>query len=295
MRLETFRGPEPQRVFAEARAMLGEDAMIIRTRVLREGGSVVVEVIAAASSDVESFRRQLEPHPLPLPRTAQEGSGEPLPNAERRAPSAGYPRPYTVALVGPTGAGKTTTVAKLAVHPQAFGGTRVGLLTLDTFRVGALEQLYTYAEIAELPMEVVYDDREVEGALARLAKCDVILVDTPGRSPRLQTAGMEWQTMLRHIAPDETHLVIPASIRVDIALLIRDSFVPHGATHLLLSKLDEVPSEFGVADLALRLNLPARWVTDGQEIPTDLRPAGARILASLGLAPETADVKTAAA
>lgn len=261
MKLHTFRGPDLGSVFQQAQDALGEDAMIVRNRVLREGPATTVEVVAVRAGDVDRFRRRLEPAPLPK----------------------GGARPLTIALVGPTGAGKTTTVAKLATNPIAFGGQRVGLLTLDTFRAGALEQLGTYAEIAGLPLEVVYDAREVQAALRRLASRAVILVDTPGRGPHTGN-GAGWGELLSGIAPDETHLVIPASLRIDLADGVRQQIAAQGtpATHMLLSKLDEVPEERGVADLATRLDLPARWVTDGQDVPTDLRSAPARILASLG-------------
>ena len=118
MRLETFRGPDLGAVSERAYAVLGRDAMIVRTRVLREGDRTVVEVTATPAHEVERLRAQLAPERLPLP-------------GERG-------RPFVLALVGPTGAGKTTTAAKLATHPAAFGSWRVGLLTLDTFRVGAV-------------------------------------------------------------------------------------------------------------------------------------------------------------
>ncbi len=260
MRLETFRGPDLGSVTARATAVLGDDALVLRTRVLREGDGTVVEVTAAAAREVEWLRRQLEPGPLPA-----RGSG----------------RPYVVALVGPTGAGKTTTLAKLATHAGAFGRKRVGLLTLDTYRAGALEQLGTYAEIAGLPLEAVYDAREVPDALKRLRTCDVVLVDTPGRSPRSRELNEGWRGILAAVAPDETHLVVPATVRTDVAMAVRDAFDAFGATHLLLTKLDEVPGETGVAELAMAMELPARWAADGQEIPEDLRPAGPRIVASL--------------
>lgn len=257
MRVETFRGPDLGSVSERVRAALGEEAMIVRTRVL----SGAVEVVAAAAHDVERLRGRLEPLPLPQGRAG---------------------RPCVVALVGPTGAGKTTTAAKLAVHPGAFGRRRVGLLTLDTYRVGALEQLQTYAEIAGLPLEVAYHAREVPEALKRLRDREVVLVDTPGRSPRAQELNAGWRDLLAAVGPDEVHLVLPATVRADVALAALDAYEPFGTTHLLLSKLDEVPGEAGVAELAFRLDLPARWVTDGQEIPADLHRAGGRILASLG-------------
>ena len=89
------------------------------------------------------------------------------------------------------------------------------------------------------------------------------------------------------MAPDEVHLVLPASLRADLAIDVargyRTSREHRGATHLLLSKLDEVPRESGIADLALSLEMPSRWVTDGQDVPTDLKPGVQRILRSFGL------------
>jgi flagellar biosynthesis protein FlhF len=274
MKLETFRGTDSLRVFEAARVALGDDVMVIRTRSYREAGQNVFEILATTPADVAEFERRLEAAPLPLHgRTGRRGSV----------------RPLVIALVGPTGAGKTTTIAKLASHPRAFGERSVGLLTLDTYRVGAVEQLAIVADLAGLPLEVAYGPGEVDDAMRRLGGCEVVLIDTPGRSPRAERLNSEWGALLAEARPDEVHLVLPAVLRGDIADAVGRSFASHGATHLLLTKLDEVPGEVGVADLAGTMGLPARWITDGQEIPTDLRPAAPRILASLGLSP-AADV-----
>lgn len=271
MNLHTFRGPELQRLLDAARRALGEDALVVQTRQIQLAGTRVLEVVAARGVELERFRARLEPEPLVLPVARRRGE-----------------RPRIFALVGPTGAGKTTTAAKLAVHPDAFGGRKVGLLTLDTYRVGALEQLEIVAEVARLPLEVAYSAGEVEAALRRLSTCEVVIIDTPGRSPKAAAPNEEWRSLLAAARPDETHLVLPATLRADIAESMYAAHAALGVTHLLLSKLDEVPGEAGVADLALRVPLPARWVTDGQEIPADLRGAPARILATLGLRPEDA-------
>jgi flagellar biosynthesis protein FlhF len=186
-----------------------------------------------------------------------------------------------IALVGPTGAGKTTTAAKIALSPHAFGSRKVGLLTLDTYRVGAIEQIRTYADVAGMPLEVVYQAREVRDALSRLARCEVIVVDTPGRGPRAANDEMEWREVLAAIAPDETHLVVPASVSFDFASHVRTTYEPTGVTHSLITKLDELPGEAYAVALADRLGLPARWVADGQEVPVDLRGAVQRILHAL--------------
>lgn len=269
MRLEVIHGRDLPSVSRVAEALLGEDAVLLHVRIARHGEGSDVEVTAAAAGDVDAFRRRLTATPLPAP-DAVRASG----------------RPYVVALVGPTGAGKTTTIAKLAANALAFAGWTTGLLTLDTYRVAGLEQLATYAELTGCPMEVAYDAADARDALARLAgRADVVLVDTPGRSPRATGRDDDWQQALEAIAPDEVHLVLPAGLRLDVAVAQRDAHATLACTHVLLTKLDEVPGDAGIADLADVLDLPARWCADGIEVPTALCAAPSRLVAALGLAP----------
>jgi flagellar biosynthesis protein FlhF len=269
MLLERFRGADLSHVGDRARRSLGDDVMILHTRTVRDGGVPMVEVLAATSQTIDRVRERLEPKPFPSGMRAADGT------------------PYRIALVGPTGAGKTTTAAKLAVRRGMFGSARPGLLTLDTYRVGGMEQLATYAELADVPFEVVYDAQEIDAAMRRLSSCDVVIIDTPGRSPASAELTERWRTLLDALSPDEVHLVLPAHLRADLAVDIGRAYAPtrqhRGASHLLVSKLDEVPRETGVADLALSLGLPARWVTDGQDVPTDLKPGVARLLRAYGL------------
>ena len=267
MRLESFRARDLGAVARSAEALFGDEAVVLHTRTVRDGTEQVVEVVAASASDVDAFRTQLTPAHLPNP-TARRGN-----------------RPYVVALVGPTGAGKTTTIAKLAANLHAFGTWRVGMITLDTFRVAGLEQIATYAEITGCPLEVAYDAADAARAVAQLTAVDVILVDTPGRGPRSQGDAGTWRAALRQLRPDEVHLCMPASWRLDLATSARESFAPLGITHALVTKLDEVPADAMIARLAAAIELPARWVTDGQDIPTDLRDAAPRMLGALGVAP----------
>jgi flagellar biosynthesis protein FlhF len=269
MELERFRGADLAHVADRARRTFGDDVMILHTRMIRDGGVPMVEVMAAPAQSLDRVRARLEAKPFP---------------AQLRKPDG---RPYCIALVGPTGAGKTTTAAKLAVRQNTFGANRTGLLTIDTYRVGGLEQLSTYAELAAVPFEVVYDVKEIDAALRRLSSCDVVIIDTPGRSPAAAELTERWRTLLDGFRPDEIHLVLPATLRTDIAIDTARSYIATrshlGATHLLLSKLDEVPRETGVADLALTLGMPARWIVDGQDVPTDLKPGAPRILRSFGM------------
>lgn len=269
MASERFRGADMPHVADRARRALGDDVMILHTRTVRDGGVPMVEVLATTSDAIDRVRARLEPAPFPRQMRSADG------------------KPYRIALVGPTGAGKTTTAAKLAVRRGMFGAARAGLLTLDTYRVGGMEQLATYAELADVPFEVVYDAREIDAAMKRLSSCDVVIIDTPGRSPASSELTERWRSLLDALAPDEVHLVLPASLRPDLAIDVARAYSPtrthRGATHLLLSKVDEVPREAGVSDLALSLAMPTRWVTDGQDVPADLKPGVTRILRAYGL------------
>ena len=186
---ERFRGADLSQVADRARRSMGDDVMILHTRTVREGGLPMVEVLAATSTTVDRVRERLEPEPLPRQMRNADGT------------------PYRIALIGPTGAGKTTTAAKLAVRRGMFGSARVGLLTIDTYRVGGMEQLATYAELADVPFEVVYDEREIADAMKRLSSCDVVIIDTPGRSPASSELTERWRTLLDALMPNEVHLV----------------------------------------------------------------------------------------
>jgi flagellar biosynthesis protein FlhF len=261
MQLETFRGQELRSVIAWVHRSLGEDALVVRTNVLKRPEGDVYEVVAARPQDMDAYRRTLTEGPIST-RIAERKSA----------------RPYVVALVGPPGAGKTTAAMKVALHPRGIGGKRVGLVTLDTYRVGAVEEMQTYAEIAGLPLEVVYHAREVEAALERMAGLDVVVVDTPGRA----TTESAWVHALRALQPDEVHLVLPAGLRLDVARGLRDRLASIGPTHALLTKLDELPGDAGLASTVDALELPVRWLGEGYEVPGRLAPATSRIVRSLG-------------
>lgn len=181
--------------------------------------------------------------------------------------------PAVLALVGPTGSGKTTTIAKLARHPSVFGRLPVGLLCLDTYRIGAVEQSRIYAEIARLPLQVAYEIDEIPRALQRLRHCEVVLVDTPGRGPARNADRFEIRRHLERLDPVEVHLTIPAGLDARHARRVIEDHRPLGVTHVIATKTDEFPGDPTVFELADELGLPMRWLTNGQEVPMDLESA----------------------
>jgi flagellar biosynthesis protein FlhF len=192
-----------------------------------------------------------------------------------------------VALVGPTGVGKTTTIAKLAAGFRLEAKRRVGLITIDTFRIAAVQQLQAYAEIMELPMEVVDDPKQMQAALNRLADVDLVLIDTAGRSPRSEARVAQLRTLLQAAAPDETHLVVSATSSRETITNILDGFAPVQPTAMILTKLDEAVQTAGPLSALDGRDLPINYITNGQQVPDDISTADAAaltqpLLASIG-------------
>lgn len=190
-------------------------------------------------------------------------------------------RGKVVALAGPTGVGKTTTLAKLAAQFALNEGKRVAFITVDTFRVAAVEQLRTYAEIAEVPCYVARTPEEFAAILGRLAGLDLILVDTAGRShrdePRMSELARFWEAR----RPDEIHLVISATARYSDALEILDRYRAVGFDRLLFTKLDETRHHGLILNASVVARRPLSYITTGQQVPEDIALARAGDLAKL--------------
>jgi len=187
-------------------------------------------------------------------------------------------------LVGPTGVGKTTTIAKLAAGFRIQERRRIGLVTIDTFRIAAVQQLEAYAEIMDLPMEVVEKPAEMQPAIERLGDVDLVLIDTAGRSPSSDARIDQLVELLRMAQPDETHLVMAATSSVSTVRSVLRGFAPARPTAAILTKLDEATNTAGVLSALSASDslpgIPLSYLTNGQQVPDDIQVASAETLLS---------------
>jgi flagellar biosynthesis protein FlhF len=199
-----------------------------------------------------------------------------------RAPDG---RPLTIALLGPTGVGKTTTVAKLAATYKLRHGRQIGLITCDTYRIAAVDQLRTYADIIGLPLRVAMTPGEVRAAAESMRDCDAVLIDTAGRSPRDAGRLEELRSMLDAASPHQRHLVLSSTSSESAMAETASAFAPLGYDRVILTKLDEAVN-FGVlVNVARRLRTSLSFVTTGQEVPDHIEAGNAERLARCIMSP----------
>ena len=190
-------------------------------------------------------------------------------------------RPRTIALIGPTGVGKTTTLAKLAATYRLRHARSVGLVTADTYRIAAVDQLRTYANIIGLPVRVASTPREMKDACASFNDKDLVLIDTAGRSPSDATKLEELKEHLEAARPHEIHLVLSAASGEKALLAAAERFAPLAPNRVILTKLDEAVS-FGVLlNVLRRVDRRLSFVTTGQEVPDHIESGKPDRLAQL--------------
>ena len=182
----------------------------------------------------------------------------------------GAERKRICAFVGPTGAGKTTTLAKIAARAALEEKKKVGLVTTDTYRIAAAEQLKTYARIMQIPIEVASDKAAFRVALAKLSDRDLVLVDTPGKN----TAEPGYIDRLRDLfqldTPVEASLLLPLTSSQDNLAENVARFRPVGYQSIIFTKLDESRHFGRIYNVIDQERKPVSWVTNGQNVPQDI-------------------------
>lgn len=194
-------------------------------------------------------------------------------------------KPRLMVLVGPTGVGKTTTIAKLAARAKINDRQKVGLITLDTFRIAAVDQLDKYAHIIGLPLKVATDPGELQAAVRsfRAQGMELIFIDTAGRSPRDELKMAELREFLSVLPGAEVHLVASTTTHARTIESTANRFAPLGFHMLILTKVDESVSFGALAHSLVSIGRPVSFVTDGQNVPDDIMPCDAERLADLVL------------
>lgn len=191
-----------------------------------------------------------------------------------------------VAFVGPTGVGKTTTIAKLAAHFVLYKNKKVAMVTSDTYRVGAIEQLKHYGDLLEIPVHVVYRPKEVKEILADLKGYDLLLVDTMGFSPNNRMQIKKIKGLLDALNPDDIHIVISAATKNRDMVDILNNYKELQYKKIIITKLDETKS-YGMILNALKMTgCKLSYFTMGQNVPDDIEIASADKIAEMILGAE---------
>ncbi len=199
-----------------------------------------------------------------------------------------------VLLAGPAGAGKTTSLIKLAIQYGLRARIPLQILSLDTLRVGGWEQLASYARIAGLAFDVIHTVPALDQALAEYRNKQLILIDTPGFSPADMLENSDLAAWLGREPSVEVQLVIPAILRQRIIERALERFAAFRPAKLLFTHLDEIESMGTAISTAIRADLPISYLSDGQQVPEDIHEASAaRILECFGTGRQSVTARAA--
>jgi flagellar biosynthesis protein FlhF len=180
------------------------------------------------------------------------------------------PNTRVVHFVGPTGVGKTTTIAKLAAEQVLKYQRKVGFITSDTYRIAAIEQLKTYATILNVPLEVVFSPQDLAKAFNNLEACDIIFMDTAGRNFRNEMYVSELNSLLKTQGNSETILVLSLTTKYRDMRAITNNFNKFKLDKVIFTKMDETDSYGAIINVVHEFSLQLSYVTNGQSVPDDI-------------------------
>lgn len=182
-------------------------------------------------------------------------------------------RSRKIVMTGPTGVGKTTTIAKLAAQHSIKDKRSVGLITADTYRIAAVEQLKVYADIIGVTLDVVLTPKELREAVRRHSDKELIFIDTAGRSQQNQTRLVELKNFVESAEPDENHLLISATTEKEEVFNIIEKFGIVEVTSFIFSKVDECRTPGLIFEVLAHCDKPLSYLTTGQDVPDDIEVA----------------------
>ncbi|MEZ7171416.1 flagellar biosynthesis protein FlhF [Sporosarcina sp. OR05] len=181
-------------------------------------------------------------------------------------------------VLGPTGVGKTTTIAKIAARALLENKKKVGFITTDTYRIAAIEQLRTYANLLQAPVEIAYNREDFKVAIDKLKDVDLVFIDTAGRNYK-ETKYVEDVKQLIDFSLDmETFLVLSVTAKEDDMKAVVEKFTSFPIEKFIFTKVDETSSIGPMFNLMKQFQIGAAYFTDGQEVPEDLTEATVKLL-----------------
>lgn len=193
---------------------------------------------------------------------------------------------HLINVIGPTGVGKTTSIAKLATEQVLKQKRRVAMITTDVYRIGAVEQLKTYAGILNVPIEVVHSANELEQSLQKLENYDLIYMDTTGRNYRDVKHRESINEYLYHPLKSDNYLVMSLTTKYEDMQVLLDEFLNSPVKKLILTKFDETTSYGTILNIAYKYPYQLAYITNGQSVPEDITTIDARLLAGYLLGEE---------
>lgn len=252
-------------------ALPAEILDIYNALVERDVGEELAQELASLAHGVRS-KKDIEVDSV-AQQIVMDRLGEPVPIKVKRFEQT------VLLFAGPTGAGKTTTLVKLAGRLALDQNLRVGLVNMDTYRVGAMEHMRIYSDIMDIPLRTAYNARELKLAVEALSDRDVILIDTAGKSVGDAAYRKELEEYIAVAHVDEVYLVISivTGNRVCKEVVRSYSFIPN--YKLIVTKLDEVGAWGNILNIADYAKKPLSYVTMGQNVPDDISQADTEKLA----------------